>query len=119
MKLFFKKADIIIFSVLLLVLVFSVLLLIVNRSFGSYVVVTVDGVQTNRFLLNKDGVYPVNGGTNTVVIENGTARVENADCPDKLCEHFGKIRYSGQSIICLPNKLAVSISGTEDLDFII
>ena len=40
-----------------------------------------------------------------------------SDCPDKLCVHQGRISRTGQSIICLPNKIIVEIVGKKpDVD---
>ena len=52
-----------------------------------------------------------NGGYNLLVIEGGEAWLSEADCPNGLCVKTGKIRYAGQSIVCLPHKLAVRILG--------
>lgn len=119
MKNIFKRADIIVFSVLVLALIFALLIITVSKDFGSYVLVSVDGQTVEQFPLNKDGEYIVNGGTNTVVVKDSKVWVTDASCPDKLCEKMGAVQYSGQSIICLPNKLTVEITGSEDLDFII
>jgi hypothetical protein len=35
--------------------------------------------------------------------------VEEASCPDGLCKSMGRISMSGQSIICLPNKVVIEI----------
>ena len=61
-----------------------------------------------------------NGGSNILVIEGGQAWLSEANCPDLLCVHQGKIRYTGQSIICLPNRLTVTVEGGEDdgVDFV-
>ncbi len=48
---------------------------------------------------------------NIVVIENGSAYMKYADCPDKLCVKMGKITKRGSDIICLPNRVRVEISG--------
>ena len=53
----------------------------------------------------------LNNGTNTLVIEDRAAWMEDALCPDHICVDMGKIRYSGQSIVCLPNRVVVSIEG--------
>ena len=42
--------------------------------------------------------------------------MEEADCPDRLCMRRGAIRYAGDSIICLPNKVVVEISGEDALN---
>ncbi len=59
----------------------------------------------------------VNLGTNKVRIEHDGVYMENANCPDKLCVHQGRISKTGQSIICLPNKIIVEIVGKKpDVD---
>lgn len=54
--------------------------------------------------LEIDGEYPL-----TVCITNSGAKVVDASCPDKLCEHSKEITHSGQSIVCLPAKVSVSL----------
>ena len=71
------------------------------------------GQETARYALNEDRTVRIEGedGYNTLVIENGEVRLSAADCPNGLCVQTGKIRYAGQSIVCLPHKLAVRITG--------
>ena len=76
---------------------------------GAYVIVTVSGTEIARYPLNVNADYALNGGTNHLVIEDGCAYLDYADCPDKLCVKQGKIRHGGQSLVCLPNKLAVRV----------
>lgn len=49
------------------------------------------------------------GGSNTLVIENGEVYIEDADCPDGLCMKQGRISKNGQALVCLPHKLSVAI----------
>jgi hypothetical protein len=53
-----------------------------------------------------------------LVIENGCAYMKDASCPDKTCVGVGRVKYAGQSIICLPNRVAVTVMGEGDLDLI-
>lgn len=55
-------------------------------------------------------------GTNTVVIENGCAYMESATCPDKLCVNTGKIKDNSRDIICLPNKVRVTLTKKSAID---
>ncbi len=64
--------------------------------------------------LNKDGVFSLNGGTNTLVIENGEAWVSEANCPDKVCMGMGKISKNGEFIACLPNQVIIVVEGGEE-----
>lgn len=80
---------------------------------GAWAVVRIDGEEAVRYPLSMDGTYPLNGGTNILVIENGDAYLSEADCPDKLCVRQGRIHYTGQVITCLPNRLTVTVEGGE------
>lgn len=81
---------------------------------GPWAVVIMDGEETARYSMTKNGTYELNGGTNTLVIEDGYAWMTESQCPDKICEHMGKIRYNGQLIVCLPNGVIVTVEGGED-----
>ena len=81
------------------------------RREGKHVKVEIDGVRTAVYSLDKNGEYILNGGTNVLVIEDGAAYIRDADCPDKTCVKKGKLRYVGQSSVCLPNRLAVTVIG--------
>ena len=76
-------------------------------------IVRVDGVEIARYSLSDSGRYELNGGTNILVIEDGAAYMLEADCPDHICVSQGKVRYTGQCITCLPNKLTVTVYGTD------
>ena len=47
------------------------------------------------------------GKRNVLVIQEGKAYMEEADCPDKLCVKQKAIERNGESIICLPHKLVI------------
>ena len=80
---------------------------------GVWAVVRVNGEETERHLLTDSGRYSINGGSNILVIENGSARIEEADCPTQLCVKQGSISRTGQCITCLPNKVTVTVEGGE------
>ena len=71
----------------------------------------VDGAVVGRYPLSVDGVFVLNGGTNVLIIEEGTARLVESHCPDRTCELTGRVRYVGQTIVCLPNRLSVTVTG--------
>ena len=115
------KMDLILIALLLAVT--GVLYFTLGRTGekGVWAVVRVDGRETARYPLDRDGVYTLNGGTNVLAVENGKAWMESADCPDHICMKMGKIGRTHQVITCLPNLLTVTIEGGEDdgLDFIV
>ncbi|MPN28974.1 hypothetical protein SDC9_176421 [bioreactor metagenome] len=53
---------------------------------------------------------------NTIIVEKDKISIIDADCPDKVCIKTGWISDAGESIVCLPNKLIVSIEGGETSD---
>ena len=98
-----------------LLLAAVILLLVINgtRESGGVAVVRVDGVETERLPLSVNGTFPLNGGSNILIIQDGQAWMSEANCPDLICVRQGKIHYSGQVITCLPNRLTVTIEGGE------
>ena len=107
------RYDILLIAVLLFISAVSVGLLMLTRTAGERVVVEHNGTQIASYLLSVDGEYVLNGGTNVLVIEGGEAYLRYADCPDKVCVNTGKIKYEGQTIVCLPNKIAITVRGTD------
>lgn len=109
-------ADIILICILL-VLALSVFLIVeLTRREGAYVVVSVDGGEVCRYSLSEDGEFLLNGGTNTLVISGGEAYISEADCPDGLCVSQGRISRTGQTVVCLPNRVMLRIVGADDAD---
>ena len=108
-----KRGDLLLIAGLLLLTLTLFFLFIWNQDTGAAVVVAVDGKEVARYSLEENGTYVLNGGTNTLVIEDGKAFLTQADCPDHLCVKQGKINGAGQVITCLPNRLTVTVVGTE------
>lgn len=76
-------------------------------------VVTVDGEVYGTYSLAKDQTIEIQDG-NRLRIQNGQAKMEWADCPDQLCVHQKAIFRTGESIICLPNQVVVSVQGSKE-----
>ena len=53
-------------------------------------------------------------GYNLVMIEDGTVRITDADCPDQLCMKQRSISKNGECIIGLPHKLVLHIYAKEE-----
>lgn len=85
-----------------------------NKEEGACAVVLIGGEEAGRYPLTKNGTFPLNGGTNTLVIEDGYAYLSEATCPDKICVQMGKIHLNGQLIVCLPNEVIVTVEGGDD-----
>lgn len=105
-----RKSDCIFFAVVLslAVFIFATQILTGNGRTG-YVTVRVDGELTASYDLAVSQEVSLNGGTNTLRIEDGKADIIWADCPDKICVRQREISRNRESIICLPNKVVVEV----------
>ena len=79
-----------------------------GSSIGTTVVVSVDGEEYGRYSLLKEQVVQI-GDANTLVIHNHEADMLFAECPDQICVKHTPITDTDENIICLPNKVVVTI----------
>lgn len=52
---------------------------------------------------------------NLISIAEGKVTMEAADCRDQICVHHKPIMSVGESIICLPHRLVVEVTGGETI----
>lgn len=83
---------------------------------GAAVRVTVDGTVVATLPLNRDATLTIPGidGENTLVIADGKAQITAADCPDQICVRHRAISHPGQSIVCLPHRVVVTVVSNAD-----
>lgn len=62
---------------------------------------------------------PAGVNYNLVYISPEKVRMEAADCRDQICVYHRPIGSGGDSIICLPHRLVVEITGGEQQDAIL
>ncbi|MBO7303642.1 MAG: NusG domain II-containing protein [Clostridia bacterium] len=105
------RNDIILVASILAALLILGTSLVLFRPVGDLVTVTVDGKPYGTYPLSEDGRVEIitEGGYNILVIKDGRAYVESASCPDGICAAHRPIFRSGESIICLPNKVVVTL----------
>ena len=110
------KNDILLILALLVLAGAAYGILRLTREPGNEAAVTVDGQLVLTVPLTREATVTVGenrGFRNVVEVSGGRVRVLDADCPDRLCVRQGWIRYSGESIVCLPHKLVVAVRGGE------
>ena len=59
-------------------------------------------------MLSQKGVAQVDA------VDIDKASIEEANCPDKICVNHRAIHYSGDSVVCLPHKLTVTVVGGQE-----
>ncbi len=118
-----KKNDIVLIAVLLVAAVLVAAGMRIwqmnNTKDTANVVVTIDGQVYGSYPLSEDRTESIelpDGSYNILTISGGYADVTEASCPDQICVKHNHIRYSGESIVCLPNKVVVTVEGGEDND---
>ena len=136
MKQFIRKADIILFIVLVVIGIAASAILSMSHAdagAGAKVVIESGGSLYARYPLSEDRVVvvpapkqssvdapaadpdsPASGQYdyyNVVEIRDGTVSVTEASCKNQVCVKHSAISKTGESIVCLPNRLVVSIEG--------
>ena len=110
------RNDIIFISALMLVFCAIGLFYFFFRGEGDTVNVSVDGKDIGSYSLNENRREEIKSewGYNILIIENGEAWISDASCPDGICSAHKPISREGESIICLPNKVVVSVSESDN-----
>lgn len=67
--------------------------------------------ELSEFTKDEEITIKTEFGTNTVKVAGGEISVVSASCPDKLDVKSKPISKSGQSIVCIPNRFSVRLSG--------
>lgn len=113
-----KKSDKVLIAGLCLLSVAVLLLLFVFRNPGGTAVLTVNGEETGEFPLSEPREVEISHGNhnNLLVIRDGKAYITEANCPDKVCVNRGGIQYQGETIVCVPNGVVVTIREGEKKD---
>ena len=72
--------------------------------------------------LDKELVIPLDDGNYhlTVHVDGTGVYVSDSDCPGQDCVHTGAISRAGQSIVCLPAQVVISLVGAaSDVDAVL
>ena len=107
-----KRLDLILIAGVLVLAGIIYLVFLGSAEDGGKAVITVQELP-----LDEDTTYQVDTpeGYNIVEIKDGWADVIEADCRDGLCADQKRIHKTGETIVCLPHKMVVTIeAGTEN-----
>lgn len=124
MKKRFGKNDVIFISFLVLFCVGVCLAVYKGGAVeGSTISITIDGAEYGTYSLLEEQTITIeqNGALNIIEIKGGEAFMKEASCPDQLCVDQNEISFDKESIICLPNKVVVTVTSDieSDLDGIV
>lgn len=109
------RNDIIFIAVLLIVVSAIGLSYFFFRGEGDTVEVSLGGKERGSYSLNEDRTVEIKSerGYNILVIKDGEAYVSEASCPDGICSAHKPVSRDGESIICLPNEVVISVSAKD------
>lgn len=70
------------------------------------------------FSLNQDRDVILKGpiGYTLLKIQNGQAWIVEAPCSYQICKRMGKISRTGQTLVCVPNRIFITVEGKKALD---
>lgn len=117
-----KRNDWILIAVIFIIVL--VLWVLLKQSQGQNMgtgtaVVTIDGTVYKEYQMDQEITEKItlpDGSYNILEIKNGEADITQASCPDRYCVNHRKISKNKESIICLPNKVIVTIENGEESD---
>lgn len=83
------------------------------------VVTTPEGSTEYRLTDDREIILTSRGITLTVCISDGSAYVSESDCRDGVCKNSGKISHSGETILCAPAGVTLTVKGGDNgVDFV-
>lgn len=90
--------------------------LVVHRTRGTVAVIRVNGavVATVDLKQREPQTLHLQGMLGPMVIVadgKGSIRVTESTCPDQICVHTAPARSPGDQIICVPNRMVLTIEG--------
>lgn len=112
-----KKGDFLIIGLVVLLIATSFLTtLLPKRQESDAVIVTIAGKTTAILPLDTDFEQEIitEHGKNTLVIKDGFADIVSADCYGNDCVYQRKISKNGEIIVCLPHKLVIEITSSNE-----
>jgi hypothetical protein len=115
---YFTRGDIVLIAGLLIVSAASVVGIRQHGFNSRHAVVEVEGKRVLELSLDRDVTTTVTVplGETVIVVEDGMVRIENSPCPLHYCIRMGRIRYKGEIIACLPNRVLITIKGGNKKD---
>lgn len=83
---------------------------------GNKVEITKDGKLWGTYSLDGEHKITIRDGKelNVVKISGGKVTMESANCKNQVCVHHSPVSRTGESIVCLPHKIVVTIKGEDN-----
>lgn len=108
-----KKADIILASALVIIGLAMSYFFSFGQASGDTLIISCGGKKFGSYSLLEDRevIIEQSGHINKVTIKDGVVSMDFSDCHGQDCVKQASISLTGESIICLPHKIVLEISG--------
>ena len=115
-KSFFTNADLILMAAIVIIGLGISIFLAAGSHQGNKVEITKDGKLWGTYSLDGEHKITIRDGKelNVVKISGGKVTMESANCKNQVCVHHSPVSRTGESIVCLPHKIVVSIKGEDN-----
>ena len=118
----FKKGDFIAIAIVVILALGTFFCFIPKDADVSEAVVQIyqDNILVKECRLDKDETFVLEGEyQNVVTIKDGKIGITESNCPGTDCVHSGLVGTVGRSIVCLPNKVEIRITGEAEVDIVV
>jgi len=115
----FNKYDFPVFAAVIIIA--AVIYIFTGLEKGAVCEIKIDGKILHAIILSgheRDFELPENPNIKFKIKDNAIAFI-SSDCPDKICVNTGWLRYSGQTAVCMPNRVSIHVTGNNGADIII
>ncbi len=111
-----KKADIVLFLILLAAGLAASFLPFAGGADGDMVTVTVDNRTYGVYSLSEDREIEIDDGEhiNHITIKDGAVSMASSNCANQVCVETGAVSEAGRTIVCLPNRVIVEITSSKE-----
>lgn len=115
---FARKTDFIILGIIAAACIICLYFMKTQTEKGNFAQISVNGKILANVSLKNDEVFCVSGIDNVEFeVKGGAIRISSNDCNDKVCQKTGFVSNAGESIVCIPKKLTVTVKSASGADF--
>ena len=113
-------ADLVLIVVLMLFAITSLFIVSYLQTQGETVQIFLNNQMKYQYKLNKDKNLIIENQKDfiQIVVKDKKVWVDDSSCPAKICKKMGKISKTGQTIVCVPNKIFIQIIGENEEKYI-
>ncbi|NCC08261.1 MAG: NusG domain II-containing protein [Clostridia bacterium] len=109
------KRNVIFAAAIVVLAAVMALILYFNRQTGSVAVVSIVDAKSITLPLDEDKTVHIGEAEGakldvTLEIKDGAIRFIDSQCPDHICEGFGRVSHAGDTAVCMPAGVMISIN---------